>query len=87
MRQLPDKTLGRRDDSEAEDEERLAMCAVVCAKGEKDGSTEAPSAASEFPPSHGAVREEATDQCVRELRRARQFFNRRCQRRPVERIG
>jgi hypothetical protein len=52
----------RRNYSEAEDDERLAMCAVVLARREKDGSTEAPSAASEFLPSHGAVKEEATDQ-------------------------
>jgi hypothetical protein len=38
------------------------MCAVVLTRREEEGSTEAPSVASELPPSHGAVKEEATDQ-------------------------
>jgi hypothetical protein len=38
------------------------MCAVILARREEDGSTEGPSAASEFPPSHGVGKKEAMDQ-------------------------
>jgi hypothetical protein len=37
LRQLTDKILGRRNDLEAEDDERLAMCAVVLSRHEVDG--------------------------------------------------